>query len=107
MGYLGPHLVTILGCLRRCLFCNDVLWTFDRNAKGKRKSQRLRPPILAEYLPRLYAIVFGRMVGKLFDCYAAPFGVAIESSRTQTIVTSFGSHVFSGTASPLAEALLF
>ena len=47
------------------------------------------------------------MVGKLFDCYAAPFGVAIESSRTQTIVISFGSHVFSGTASPLAEALLF
>ena len=25
--------------------------------------------------------------------------MAIESSRTQTIVTSFGSHVFSGTAS--------
>ena len=60
MGYLGPHLVTILDCLgRRCLFCNDVLRTFDGNAKGKRNSRRLGLPILAEYRSRLYALAFG------------------------------------------------
>src|SRR3954467_6840349 len=31
-----------------------------------------------------------------FSIATPPFGMAIESSRTQTIVTSFGSHVFSG-----------
>jgi hypothetical protein len=60
VGYLASHLVTILDCLgRRCLFCNDVLWTFDGNAKGKRNSRRLGLPILAEYSSRLYALAFG------------------------------------------------
>jgi hypothetical protein len=41
------------------LICNDVLWTFDWNAKGKRNSRRLGLPILAEYSSRLYALAFG------------------------------------------------
>jgi hypothetical protein len=40
-------------------FCNDVLWTFDRNAKCSRNPGRCGHPFRAECSSRLCALVFG------------------------------------------------